>query len=108
MRFKIYEELFKEKKTNKMPIEPMSSEQSETLITGATTKEILKDKWSVAVYENFHGGYHKLTEFLNSGLTIYQIKLVKLNESSGMRFDGFVYVNKHWVIFPKMWRIIKD
>lgn len=106
--YQMYDEAFKELETQKTPIGPKSSDQTETLITGATSEELKKDTWTGAVYDHFPGGYHKVAPYLNPGLTIYQIKFVKPGESSGMRFDGFVYVNNHWVIFPKMWRIIKD
>ncbi len=106
--FDTYTEAFKELEQGKMAIGPKSSDQTETIITGATTEELLKTEWTGAIYDNFPGGYHRVAQYLNPNLTIYQVKFVKPGERSGMRFDGFVYVNNHWVIFPKMWRVIKE
>jgi hypothetical protein len=54
----------------------------------------------------FPGGYKKVADKLQSGVTLYRFKFVKPGEDSGMAFDGLVYVNGHWVIIPKPWRAL--
>ena len=44
---------------------------------------------------------------MKSGLTVYAFKFVKPGETLGMAFDGLVWVNGHFAIFPKPWRFLR-
>lgn len=50
------------------------------------------------------GGYKEIKDQFKAGVVIYRFKFVKPGESLGMAYDGLVYVNGHWCIFPKPWR----
>jgi hypothetical protein len=39
-------------------------------------------------------------------LKIYRFKFVEPGKDLGMAFDGLIYVNGHWRIFPKPWRAL--
>jgi hypothetical protein len=54
----------------------------------------------------FPGGYKKVADKLQAGITLYRFKFVKPGEDLGMAFDGLVHVNGHWVIIPKPWRAL--
>ncbi len=53
----------------------------------------------------FPGGWTEIAPNLKPGLTIYMVRVTEPGKDLGMRFDGFVYVNGRWRIFPKPWRI---
>ncbi len=55
----------------------------------------------------FPGGYKKIMNHIRPGFTIYRFKFVKPGQTLGMAYDGLVFVNGHWVIFPKPWRIFR-
>jgi len=54
----------------------------------------------------FPGGYLKAAAHLKPGLTFYRFKFVAPGEELGMGWDGLVYVNGHWAVFPKPWRAL--
>jgi len=76
--------------------------QSELKIWGATTEDLRG--WTGNAAE-FPGGYKDVAANLKDGLTIYRFKFVAPGEDLGMAFDGLVYVNDHWTIFPKPWKV---
>jgi hypothetical protein len=80
-------------------------ENTEIIINKATTDDI--KAWTNDVKMSFPGGYQKVGPFFNPGLTVYQWKYIKPSETSGMSFDGLIYVNNHWAWFPKPYRIAK-
>jgi len=56
----------------------------------------------------FPGGYAKVAPHMKPGHTWYRFKFVKSGERLGMAYDGFTFVNHHWVIVPKPWRALKE
>lgn len=84
-------------------IKPKSG-QTELLLFKATTDELKKG--GQAAY-HFPGGYKQIADKLKSGNTVYRFKFVKPGEKLGMAYDGLTYINGHWVIFPKPWRVLK-
>ncbi len=78
--------------------------QTQLLIWGATTEEIRAGTGNAS---RFPGGYKKAVQHIRPGHTIYRFKFVRPGQTIGMAFDGLVFVNGHWVMFPKPWRIFR-
>jgi len=79
-------------------------DQTALLIFGSTTDEL---KAGTGNAKNFPGGYKTAAPQMKSGLTIYAFKFVAPGATLGMAFDGLVWVNGHFAIFPKPWRFLK-
>jgi hypothetical protein len=79
-------------------------DQTALLLTRSTTDEL---KAGTGAATAFPGGYKTAAPHLKPGLTIYAFKFVKPGETSGMAYDGLVWVNGHFTIFPKPWRFLK-
>ncbi|MEO6789268.1 MAG: hypothetical protein ABI318_24350 [Chthoniobacteraceae bacterium] len=75
--------------------------QTEVTVAKATTEDFQK---GTAAAKEFPGGYAKLGDKLQPGVTLFRFKFVKPGETLGMAFDGLAFVNGHWRIFPKPWR----
>jgi hypothetical protein len=75
----------------------------ELLLTKATTDDM--KQWTKQVEADFPGGYKRIADKFQPGLTVYRWKYVKPGEKSGMAFDGLIFVNNHWTWFPKPWRV---
>jgi hypothetical protein len=79
--------------------------QTELLLSSATSEEI--KNWTGKAATDFPGGYQKVGASLKPGLTLYRFKFVEPGKDLGMAFDGLVYVNNQWRIFPKPWRLLE-
>lgn len=55
----------------------------------------------------FPGGYKKVLPYLQGDHPIVRFKFVKAGETTGLAFDGLVFVNNHWVLMPKPWRSLE-
>lgn len=77
--------------------------ETELLIGSATTEELQRQRGEA---EAFPAGYAKAAPFFNPGIRFYRFKFVRPGEKLGFAWDGLVYVNGHWVIFPKPWRVV--
>jgi cytochrome c556 len=75
--------------------------QTELTVAKATTEDFQK---GTAAAKEFPGGYAKIGDKLQPGVTLFRFKFVKPGETLGMAFDGLAFVNGHWRIFPKPWR----
>ena len=80
--------------------------QSEVLLYSATSEEL--QKWTGNAKDYFPGGYEKIGPGFADGLTFYRFKFVSSGEKIGMAYDGLVYVNGHWRIFPKPYRVLEE
>ncbi|MBU1241755.1 hypothetical protein KKD52_10010 [Myxococcota bacterium] len=69
----------------------------------SVTSEDLKTKSEKS--REFPGGWMEMAPNLKAGLTIYMVRFTEPGKERGMRFDGLIYVNGRWRIFPKPWRI---
>ncbi len=78
--------------------------QTELKLESATSEDL--KSWNDKALA-FPGGYKDVAAKFKDGLTIYRFKFVKPGEDLGMAFDGLIYVNRQWRIFPKPWRIGK-
>lgn len=77
--------------------------QTEVKVFSATSDEM--KSWSGNAAE-FAGGWKDVAPKLNTGLKIYRFKFVEPGKDLGMAFDGLIYVNGNWRIFPKPWRAL--
>ena len=77
--------------------------QTELLLWRATTEQ-LRDASGDA--SEFPSGYRKVAEKFKPGLTFYRFKFVKPNDKHGMTYDGLVFVNGHWVMVSKPYRVL--
>ena len=57
---------------------------------------------------NFPGGYQKIAGFLKPELVWVAFKTVIPGQTTGMAYDGLVYLDDHWAWFPKPWRILSS
>ncbi len=80
------------------------ADQTEIKLSRATTDELKAGTGNASA---FPGGYKTAATLMKSGLTVYAFKFVKPGETLGMAYDGLVWVNNHFVIFPKPWRFLK-
>ena len=78
--------------------------QTELKLASATSEDL--KSWNDKALA-FPGGYKDVATKFKDGLTIYRFKFVKPGEDLGMAYDGLIYVNGQWRIFPKPWRIGK-
>jgi hypothetical protein len=78
--------------------------QTELKLASATSEDL--KKWNDKALA-FPGGYKNVAAKFKDGLTIYRFKFVKPGQDLGMAYDGLIYVNRQWRIFPKPWRIGK-
>jgi hypothetical protein len=77
--------------------------QTEVKVFSATSDEMKSWKGAAA---DFPGGWKEVAAKLKPGLKIYRFKFVEPGKDLGMAFDGLIYLNGHWRIFPKPWRAI--
>lgn len=77
--------------------------QTEVKVFSATSDEM--KSWSGNAAE-FAGGWKDAAPKLKPGLKIYRFKFVEPGKDLGMAFDGLIYVNGNWRIFPKPWRAL--
>lgn len=79
--------------------------QTSVLLFAATSEEL--QKWTGRAKEHFPGGYEKLGPHFQKGFTHYRFKFVVPGEELGMAYDGLVYVDGHWRLFPKAYRAVE-
>lgn len=87
----------------KIVIRPKET-QTEVKVWSATTEEI---KNGAGNAPEFPGGYQRVAPHLKDGLTLYRFTFVEPGQEYGMAYDGLVYVNGRWAIFPKPWRVMR-
>jgi hypothetical protein len=78
-------------------------DQTATLIAKATVDELVA---GTGQSMSFPGGYKKAAPRMKKGLTVYAFKFVVPGQQLGMAYDGQIYVNGHWALFPKPWRLL--
>ena len=76
--------------------------QTELKLFSATSDELKGWQGNAA---EFPGGYKDVAAQLKPGVKIYRFKFVEPGQDLGMAYDGLAYVNGHWRIFPKPWRV---
>lgn len=83
----------------------MRPAQTELQVWGVATEDIRA--WNAAAKEHAPGGYERIKDSVQPGFTIYMFKFVEPGQSLGMSFNGLVFVNRHWRLFPRPWRAIE-
>ena len=95
---------YEEHWTNEDYVLEVKEGQTELLLWKATREQLLNGSGDVA---EFPSGYKKVAEKLRPGLTFYRFKFVKPGDKHGMTYDGLVFVNGHWVMVSKPYRVIE-
>ena len=94
-----YDELF-----NSISSLELKPEYTEIYYVFATTAKLRSGD---AVLDEFPGGYKDVAQYLLGDYPLSRFKFVRTGETSGLAFDGLIFVNNHWVIMPKPWRALK-
>ncbi len=76
----------------------------DTVLMVYTTTDALRA--GNAALAAFPGGYKDVLQYMNPGFPIVRFKFVREGETTGMAFDGLVFVNGRWVLMPKPWRML--
>ena len=76
--------------------------QTEVVLRKVTSAEARN--WSAKASETLPGGYKAIASDIKPGQTIYTFKFVEPGKTLGMAYDGLVYINGQWKIFPKAYR----
>jgi hypothetical protein len=103
MATKVYDMYAEGWSSGKMILKP-KPDQTQLLLWSATTEEIQSKKGDA---DQFPGGYQKIAPHLQPGQTLYRFKFVKPGSPFGLAFDGLVYVNGQWRLFPKPYRAVR-
>jgi hypothetical protein len=72
------------------------------LVYKATTEQIRNGE-----APRFPGGYQNVGRYLQPELTLYVFVFVEEGRVDGHTYDGLVRVNDRWVIFPKLWQVLR-
>jgi hypothetical protein len=56
--------------------------------------------------DEFPGGYRKIAHHLNPELVWVIFKFTEPGKTTGMAYDGLVYLDGRWAWFPKPWRYL--
>ncbi|MGV9993883.1 nSTAND1 domain-containing NTPase [Streptomyces sp. NPDC003374] len=90
-----------------LPLGPWAKPQQTVLqMWSATTDEIRTG--TAPSLSAFPGGYAQVKDAFRPGLTVYRWKYTEPGEPYGMAYDGLVFVNGHWALFPKPWLVLKS
>jgi len=78
--------------------------QTEVKISSATTEEL---KAGTGNASELAGGWKDAAAKMKPGLKVYRFHFLEPGKTAGMSFDGLIYVNGNWRVFPKPWRALK-
>ena len=90
--------------SGKLVLKP-PADQTEIVVIGAAQGELSKGEGAAQACP---GGYKDIAGKIQPTIVVYCAKFVKPGEKHGTSVDGLVFVNGHWALFPKPWRIIGD
>ena len=82
-------------------IKPAKPTQTEVMVLSATTEELK------AGSPNCTPAYKDIVGEMKPGITVYCFKFVEPGSKTGTPFDGLMFVNGHWTMFPKPWNALK-
>jgi len=85
-------------------------EQTQLLLESATSDELKADSPKAKVLPKH---WAKIAGSLKKGLRIYHLHFMekgadKEDKSKQTAFDGLIFVNGHWVLVPKPWRVLES
>ena len=95
-----YQEVWEE-----FPFPQAKPGQTEILVALGKAEELLSPS---GIGEIFPGGYRQIAHYLLPDKIWLTWKYVKPGESSGMSYDGLVWLEERFAWFPKPWRILAD
>ena len=78
--------------------------QTMVRVTHATTEELRA--WSASVGLQCPGGYQQPGPHRQPELVVYEFSFVAPGEQFGTSWDGLIFINGHWAIFPMPWRLL--
>ena len=78
--------------------------QSEVKISSATTEEL---KAGTGSANELAGGWKEVAPKMKPGLKVYRFHFLEPGKTAGMSYDGLIYVNGNWRVFPKPWRALE-
>ena len=79
--------------------------QTEVKISSATTDELKAGTGNAA---ELAGGWKDAAAKMKPGLKVYRCHFLEPGKTAGMSFDGLIYVNGNWRVFPKPWRALEN
>lgn len=79
--------------------------QTEVKVSSGTTDEL--KSWTGAAATEFPGGWKQIGPKMKPGFKIYRFKFLEPGKTAGVTYDGLIYVNGNWRIFPKAWRAME-
>jgi hypothetical protein len=77
---------------------PWGPDQTEVQLSRGTAEDF--KAWQGEA-RKFPRGYKRIAEFMQPGLVFYQFRFVKPGQGAGANWDGLVWVNGAWKLFPK-------
>jgi hypothetical protein len=77
--------------------------QTDVRVFRATVDEL---RTGAAAAANFPGGYREVAPHILPGVVVFAFKFTAPGQPLGMAYDGLVFVNGHWALFPKPWRAL--
>jgi hypothetical protein len=77
--------------------------QTQVLASAATAESLRTENPYSA---EFPGGYRKIADKLNSERIWVRFKFVEPGTSTGMAYDGLVWLDGRWAWFPKPWKYL--
>lgn len=90
-------------RAGRLDLDYPSSEQSELRIYVAPAGMLGHDN---ELSRHFPGGYRAIAHLLNPHRVWAAWKYVRPSTGSGLAYDGLVFVDDHWVWFPKPYRVL--
>ena len=78
--------------------------QTEVKVSSATTDELKAGTGSAT---ELAGGWKEAAAKMKPGLKVYRFHFLEPGKTAGMSFEGLIYVNGNWRVFPKPWRALK-
>lgn len=89
--------------SGQMVMAPKSG-QTEVKVSSATTEEL---KAGTGTASELAGGWKDVAPKMKPGLKVYRFHFLEPGKTAGMSFDGLIYVNGNWRVFPKPWRALE-
>ncbi len=80
-----------------------TADQTEIHVAGTTPEQLKKGDGNASACP---GGYKDIADKLKPDTVIYCFRFVKPGEKGGHGADGLVWVNEHWALFPKPFRVL--
>lgn len=78
--------------------------QTELIMNSVTHEEIKAGSPKAAACP---AAWKEIVDQLSPTVTVYCFKFVKPGETLGMTYDGLIFVNGHWALFPKPFKALR-